>query len=1335
MKMRFVGVLTSIAISFGILPASAETIEYNKNLFTDGELNGTPDFKYSYLNIGNLVIHSGFEASPGEDLANKKQVTQYTEDNGNKYIGIKTDISSTAGNNIGNVAEMTITTYGDTLLEPDTVYKVSMRVKIPEASIHNTTGKAMLIPKKQNNAYEPILCDSNGNPADLYTDGNISGKQNYYKNWDGYYQYLTADEWTTLETYYMIKDIGNGEKRVNVDLKTDTNRIKGWEYFIDDLRLEVVKSGAAAPEAQNVTVTSDVLVTGATINGTYTYFDKNNDPEDKSENGTSCGWYISDAKNGTFVKTADGSSVTLDEEIYANKYIKFGVIPKSTKEPNSDTVYFSEVKGPVTEVVYPPSENPGNCLFSENFDLLTELDSPSKPKFGNVTFINTGETEAFGIENGALKAVNGANRNIGIQLNINNLVPKSLYRVRIDVKVPSKYGLDGTKIALYDRNSEYIYSSDLKTVYGKENTSWQYVCFTDSYPQPHPTVESDKFVTLEIYAPAKTANDVFDLRFDAKTPADGSVEFYLDNLEVECIYLAKQTPVGSNPKMEGAPVFGGVIEGSFDYTDYENDDEGESIYNWYISDTGEYGSFELYKTGKILELDDTGILGKYIRLGIIPVSVNSPYTGNEIFCNRTKGPVKNFGTESLVGEKHSIYVSPNGSDLNDGTFERPFKTFDRAKLEARISADYGYSVIVNFREGEYKTDKALVLGEADSGKSADRPIIYQAYNNERVVFSGTEKINSNYIYKVEDKKLLKRVIDENARDHIYAVDLNCIDNLVLKPEYKVGRMKNVWNSNGKDRTSRLIINGEMGRVARWPNDKFAMCDITDPGVYGASAEESDGFTASISGNRLKKWKESEKNMLVYGAWTNGFTDQSAEVENIDTVNNTIKSADPVEALRMGTNRPYYVYNLPEEIDMPGEYYIDRDNYVLYFYADGDVKNYELELTSLNGDMVIVENASNITVKNIEFNGCIGNGVKISNSENICFDGCTLKNLNSGFSVSKTSRNCGLINSVVKNTAAYSVVLNGGNKKTLEHGGNYLINSVIDNSGEEYYASGTGVGGVGQIVRNCTIKNTYHTALTLSGMEHTIEYCDFEDNCVNASDAGVIYGGFEWASYGTVIRYNYFHGLKSTYGNNGVGVAGIYLDEGYSGVQIYGNIIDGIGTGVSVAGGNDITIENNIFVNTNIGISINRFMYWKNWNGDRTEIPDYNNLKQHIEALSDEEMQMQREKYPHMFLIMEDLEKVPTVMGSDGHAPDAALPRYNVIKNNIIENANTDTNIYQHPTTVVKDNYIFENDPGFADAASHRFTLENNKYFSQGFVFADTAKMGAKLEKTEVGENK
>lgn len=313
-----------------ISAATSSVRNAGKNLFTDGEFSGEPSFRYNYIHMGNIVIPSGYEQAPGENVSIFKQVTQYTEADGNKYLGIKTDKGYTAGNGMGNVVELSITTLEDTL-QADTLYKASMRVKVPAKSIDGRTGKAMLVPKIPSvKTYEPILCDENGNPISLYEDGNIANKENEYTTWDGYYQTLAGDEWVTLETYYKIKTIANGQNRVSIDLKSDTNRIKDWEFFIDDLKLEVVECAPAAPVAENVEIGGSSTV-GGTLNVSYTYSDDNGDPE----NGTVIKWYRANnsADDGELIATAE-TYTTVEEDI--GKYIYAEVIPANNAEKGSE---------------------------------------------------------------------------------------------------------------------------------------------------------------------------------------------------------------------------------------------------------------------------------------------------------------------------------------------------------------------------------------------------------------------------------------------------------------------------------------------------------------------------------------------------------------------------------------------------------------------------------------------------------------------------------------------------------------------------------------------------------------------------------------------------------------------------------------------------------------------------------------------------------------------------------------------------------------------------------------------------------------------------------------
>ena len=117
---------------------------------------------------------------------------------------------------------------------------------------------------------------------------------------------------------------------------------------------------------------------------------------------------------------------------------------------------------------------------------------------------------------------------------------------------------------------------------------------------------------------------------------------------------------------------------------------------------------------------------------------------------------------------HEIFVSPNGSDLNDGSLSYPLRTPDAARRKVLFLKPDG-KVNVYFRGGDYLCN--LSLSSDDSGTS-DFPITYSAYKNEKVRFLGGFKVEANRFFRVKDKKVLSRIIDEDAKKRLVGIDLS-----------------------------------------------------------------------------------------------------------------------------------------------------------------------------------------------------------------------------------------------------------------------------------------------------------------------------------------------------------------------------------------------------------------------------------------------------------------------------------------------------------------------------------------------------------------------------------
>ena len=121
-----------------------------------------------------------------------------------------------------------------------------------------------------------------------------------------------------------------------------------------------------------------------------------------------------------------------------------------------------------------------------------------------------------------------------------------------------------------------------------------------------------------------------------------------------------------------------------------------------------------------------------------------------------------------------FYVATDGSDSNPGTLAKPFASLEQARDAIRDLKTEGElpegGVTIWIRGGTYKVNDTFKLTEEDSG-SKDAPIIYRAYKNESVRFSGGQSLKQEWFVPVSDKEILGRVIDEDARNRLLKVSL------------------------------------------------------------------------------------------------------------------------------------------------------------------------------------------------------------------------------------------------------------------------------------------------------------------------------------------------------------------------------------------------------------------------------------------------------------------------------------------------------------------------------------------------------------------------------------
>ena len=566
---------------------------------------------------------------------------------------------------------------------------------------------------------------------------------------------------------------------------------------------------------------------------------------------------------------------------------------------------------------------------------------------------------------------------------------------------------------------------------------------------------------------------------------------------------------------------------------------------------------------------------------------------------------------------NSYYVSKTGNNGNPGTQAAPFANIEKAletiRNKKQKGKDIEFRIVV--RSGRYTLDKSLTFDTVLSA-TCDNPLVIMAYEGEEVIISGGRYFEQEALEN-PDAIVLSRIIDEKARKHIKVLDLKAQGITDFGQTKHVGFCRPILPAGIE-----LYQNDRNMTLSSYPSDGYIKIDkVIDSGSKPRNNDFSDkGGVFQYDSYRPSLWKETG-DLWVQGMFGTVWADDKLKVASMDTLKKTIATVEP--HLYGITGGHFRFMNIFEEINKPGDYFIDRKEgkaYIYPFSEKGDIS-----VSILETPLVSIEGASNVRFKHIIFENGRGLGAYIEKGTDNRFTHCTFRNFGS-YAVSfgkgttpfeqlahegtgkpwsghigslrqhiytdvtynrQAGEHNGLVFCKIYNTGAGGVSLGGGDIRSLTSANNYVDGCEIYHTGLRYqtYAPSIDISGVGNRVSNCTIYDSPHSGIIYYGNEHLIENNEIYDVLLESDDGGAIYTGRDVTSIGTVIRNNYIHhaGSKNPLYHHGYWHA-IYLDDISGEVTIEDNVFAHTLAGVLISGRN-IICRNNILVDCERSIVI------------------------------------------------------------------------------------------------------------------------------------------------------
>ena len=413
---------------------------------------------------------------------------------------------------------------------------------------------------------------------------------------------------------------------------------------------------------------------------------------------------------------------------------------------------------------------------------------------------------------------------------------------------------------------------------------------------------------------------------------------------------------------------------------------------------------------------------------------------------------------------------------------------------------------------------------------------------------------------------------------------------------------NVWCADVSGlklpRNVRLAFyNGRRLQPARWPNldserpytTGFAFADVRGFAPTGKRFSSTGLFEDEIQirpGDR-RGWAHPEDAWVIafprHNWWNRAFAIRSVS-------NDVVKVDAPHKEItdRLFPWDRWCVENMAEELDVPGEWYLDPRAQKLYLLTpDGSDPN-GATVTLERGREILRIGASNVSVIGLELTAASA-GVRVDHADDVKLLGCSIHDIgfHGGNGVWIMGHRVRMADCDVFNIGGHGVFVQSYPKENRVDDRLEVVveNNYVHHTGQ-VNSHGIGIWITGQGVR--ASHNLIHDT-PRCGMFGYGRFCELSYNRIRHTntindDTGAIYGGGWTGGIGSRVCYNWisdsigFQRQRDGSYRLYKGACGVYPDEGCGGLSVYGNLIESCHhVAMHLHNGRWITISNNVFV--------------------------------------------------------------------------------------------------------------------------------------------------------------